>query len=153
MLGSIKQLMDELLKPQAGPDSAEAKEQRLRLATAVLMMEIVSADFEAGEREIQRACELLAREFGLSVHEAQELAELGRAEMQEAVSMFEYTRLLDTALTQSDKVRMVEMLWHLAFVDGRLDKYEEYTMRRIADLLHISHRQLIQAKHKAMGKG
>ena len=150
MLRGFKKLFDDLLTASAAPTSAEEQEHRLKLATAVLLMEMVNADFDVRDNEIEHVRELLAREFRLSAHEARELAELGREEMHDAVSMYEYTQTLDTVLTPGDKIRVVEMLWHIAYVDGKLDKYEEYLLRKIADLLHVSHRQLIQAKHRVI---
>ncbi|RMG28378.1 MAG: TerB family tellurite resistance protein, partial [Gammaproteobacteria bacterium] len=34
--------------------------------------------------------------------------------------------------------------------DGRLDKYEEYLVRKLADLLHVRHADLVQAKHRVL---
>ena len=150
MLRGIKRLFDDLLMSGAVPASAEEQEHRMRLATAVLLMEMVNADFDIQDDEVEHVRELLAREFSLTPHEARELAELGREEMHDAVSMHEYTRTLDTMLTPGDKIRVIEMLWHIAYVDGKLDKYEEHLLRKIADLLHVSHRQLIQAKLRVL---
>ena len=45
----------------------------------------------------------------------------------------------------------MELLWDVAYADGRLHKYEEHLVRRIADLIHVPHRTFIRAKHKAKG--
>jgi len=52
-------------------------------------------------------------------------------------------------VSREDRVRIVELLWKVAFADAVLDKYEEYFVRKIADLLYVSHKDYIQAKHKA----
>ena len=148
MLKSFRRFIDEFLTPGTEVEAPGAHEHRLQLATAALLMEMGRADFElhAGERD--HALALLAQEFKLSVHEAERLAALGEEEGREAVSLFEFTRTLDGALSATDKVRVIEMLWQVAYADGTLDKYEESMMRKLADLLHLSHRQLIQAKHR-----
>lgn len=46
----------------------------------------------------------------------------------------------------------MELLWRVAFADGRLDRYEEHLIRRIADLLHLPHRDFIRAKLRAQGE-
>jgi uncharacterized tellurite resistance protein B-like protein len=150
MLRSFQRFFDEFLTPGAADEQADAREHRLQLATAALLMEMGRADFEVRATERDHVVSLLAREFKLSPREAKELAALGEEEGSEAVSLFEFTRTLDETLSTADKVRMIEMLWQVAYADGALHKYEEYLMRKLADLLHLSHRQLIQAKHRVL---
>jgi uncharacterized tellurite resistance protein B-like protein len=38
------------------------------------------------------------------------------------------------------------MIWKVVFSDGRLDKYEDYLVHNLADLLRLDHSQLIDAK-------
>jgi uncharacterized tellurite resistance protein B-like protein len=37
----------------------------------------------------------------------------------------------------------------VAFVDDNLDKYEEAVIRKVADLLYITHRDYLKVKHIA----
>ena len=69
--------------------------------------------------------------------------------MEEAVSLYEFTNRLNDELTPEDKTGIVEMLWRVAFADGRIDKYEEHLVRKAADLLYVPHRRFIRAKLKA----
>jgi uncharacterized tellurite resistance protein B-like protein len=46
----------------------------------------------------------------------------------------------------------MEELWRAAYSDGALHEYEEHLIRRIADLLHLSHSQFIGAKLRALGE-
>jgi len=149
MLKALRGFIDDFLSPGAQA-AAEAQEHRLQLATAVLLMEMVNADFEARREEREHVLDLLTAEFRLSTAEARRLADLGAEEMRESVSLFEYTRTIDTLLQPGEKLRVIEMLWRVAYIDGALDKYEEYLVRRIADLLHVSHRQLMQAKQRVL---
>ena len=55
----------------------------------------------------------------------------------------------DSHLSQDDKYAVLENIWRVAFADGRIDKYEEHIIRRIAELLHLNHREYIQARHRA----
>ncbi len=64
------------------------------------------------------------------------------------MSLYEFTRLLNEQLSREERIRIVEMLWRVAFVDSVIDKYEEYYIRKIADLLYVSHRDYIKAKHR-----
>jgi uncharacterized tellurite resistance protein B-like protein len=149
MLRSFRKFFDDFLLPTT-IDVAEDHEHQLRLATAALLMEMTRADFAERPSERDHALKLLVREFRLSHQEAARLAELGGEEARAAVSLYEFTETLDKSLAVEDKVRIVEMLWEIAYADGDLDKYEEHLMRKLADLLHLSHRQLIQAKHRVL---
>ncbi len=43
---------------------------------------------------------------------------------------------------------MVEMLWQVALADRRLDKHEDHLVRRIAELLYVSHSDLIRIRNR-----
>ncbi len=150
MLKSFRRFFDEFVMAELSNSPQQAHEHQLQLATAALMMEMVRADFETQIAEREQVLALLTQEFSLSPQEALRIAALGEEQVRESVSLYEFTQAIDTALSQSDKVRMIEMLWQVAYADGALDKYEEYLMRKLADLLHLSHRQLIQAKHRVL---
>lgn len=150
MLKSLQRFLDDLLPVDPSAADPRAREHSLQLATAALLMEMAHADFAVDPAERDHVVALLTREFRLSSQEADRLAELGNEQSRAAVSLYEFTRELDTALSVSDKVRVIEMLWQIAYADGALDKYEEHLMRKLADLLHLSHRQLIQAKHRVL---
>ncbi|MBI5462479.1 MAG: TerB family tellurite resistance protein [Gammaproteobacteria bacterium] len=150
MLQSFRKFFDDFLLPAAADEAADAHEHRLRLATAALLMEMARADFAVQAVEQTHVLTLLAREFGLSQQEAARLAELGAEQAHAAVSLYEFTAAIDTSLATADKIRIIEMLWQVAYADGALDKYEEYLLRKLADLLHLSHRQLLQAKHRVL---
>lgn len=151
MLKSFRRFFDEFVTVAAPEATAtQSHEHRLQLATAALLIEMVRADFDMQVSERDHVVALLIKEFNLSPREAAQLAELGEDEVRESVSLYEFTQAIDTALSQPDKVRVIEMLWQVAYADGALDKYEEALMRKLADLLHLSHRQLMQAKHRVL---
>lgn len=150
MLNSFRRFFDEFLAPAGTVGVPQAHEHQLQLATAALLMEMARADFADSEAERDHVLALLQREFALTAHEAARIAELGADAAQAAVSLYDFTRSLDQALSLEDKVRVIEMLWQVAYADGDLDKYEEHLLRKLADLLHLTHRQLIQAKHRIL---
>lgn len=151
MLKSFRRFFDEFVTVASPASTAgQSHEHQLQLATSALLIEMVRADFDMQETERDHVVALLIKEFNLSPQEAAQLAALGEDEVRESVSLYEFTRAIDTALSQSDKIRVIEMLWQVAYVDGALDKYEEALMRKLADLLHLSHRQLMQAKHRVL---
>lgn len=151
MLNSFRRFFDDFLATAgSAATTPQAHEHQLQLATAALLMEMVRADFAESLAERDHVLALLQREFALTAHEAERIAGLGADAAREAVSLYDFTRTLDQALSMEDKVRIIEMLWQVAYADGALDKYEEHLLRKLADLLHLTHRQLIQAKHRVL---
>ena len=57
-----------------------------------------------------------------------------------------FTSVVHDRFDAHEKVKLIECLWRVAFADGNVDKYEEHMLRRIAELLHISHRDFIRTK-------
>lgn len=148
MLDKIRRFFSETIASELASREALHQQHGVQLATAALMMEMVRADFDASQDERALAADLLATHFQLSGQETDQLLALGDQEMQGASCLFEFTRLIDKELTGEQKIAVIEMLWRVAFQDGRLDKYEEYLMRKVAELIHVSHAALIQAKHR-----
>ena len=45
-----------------------------------------------------------------------------------------------------EKVGLIENMWRIAFSDEQLDKYEEHLIRKISDLIYVSHSDFIKTK-------
>ncbi len=130
---------------RSAPPPASAQDQQ-RLAAAVLLLEVARADYAhaPAEREALRAG--LAREFGVPEGELDAL--LGEAELRakQSVSLFDFVQALNRTLAPEDKRALLRLLWDVAHADGRIDPHEEHLIRRIADLLHLSHADFIRGK-------
>jgi uncharacterized tellurite resistance protein B-like protein len=124
-------------------------EHALRVATAVLLVEIARADFIIVPSEKLRLRELLEQQFNLSAQELDALLEEAEADADRLVSIQHVTRLLNEHYDHAMKRRIVEMMWQLVYADGEKDHYEEHLLRQVADLLYVSHSEFIQARHKA----
>lgn len=146
MLRAIKSFFQQHIDVEV--HRPETREHGLRLATAALLMEMSQADFTRRPEELQLVEQLVRREFDLTEAETRELAGLAEAEAQEAVSLYQFTGLINEHFSAEEKVRVVEMLWQVAYADRVLDKYEESLVRKLAELLYVPHRDFIRAKHR-----
>ena len=149
MIGSVKRFFQARVAEEARRPAPEAREHALRLAAAALLFEIVRADAEVKdeERTVMRAG--VQATFGLPAGEADELVRLAEEESRGAVSLYEFTRLVDTEFTPEQKKRVVELLWLVAFADADKHALEEHLVRKIAGLLHVPHPDFIDAKIRA----
>ena len=148
MFRTLRDLYDSLLAPPAGADLPSV-EHALRLATAVMLVEVMRADgsFHPGEREAVQAG--LRDRFDLSADEAARLAELADATARESTDLFSFTARIDERFEMAQKVRMIELMWRVAYADGHLSEHERHVMWRIADLLHVPQGAYVHARMRA----
>lgn len=148
MLDALRRLFETRVALPEDAPAADA-EHALRLAAAALMFEIVRADQQVGPDELTVMRASLSGSFGLSAEETAELVALAEQQSKSASSLYELTALVDARLDAAQKKRIVELLWLVAFADGRKDAHEEHLVRRIAGLLHVRHPDFIDAKRRA----
>ncbi|MBL1259345.1 MAG: TerB family tellurite resistance protein [Thiotrichaceae bacterium] len=147
MFNSMKQFFEERIQSVMA-DENDADEQSLRLATAALMIEMTRADDDVTDEERRAVDGVLQGLFSISEDEAKALAKLAEAEVDNAACLFDFTKMVDQSFTQPQKQRVVEMLWRVAFSDAHKDHEEEYLVRKISDLIHVSHENFIKARHR-----
>ncbi len=141
--------IQEFFRTRVSADQAAGPDERgLQLATAALMFEMLRADHEEHPQERQALETALCTCFDISDEESRELAAIADHEAHNAVSLYQFTALINERFTAQQKVQVVEMLWQVAYADGHLDPYEEALVRKIADLMYVPHRDFIQAKHR-----
>ncbi len=125
-----------------------AREQALRVATALLLIEVGRADYADDGAEGATMLASLKQFFALDDAAAALLLDEARSAADKAVELQQFTRRLHEQLTVSEKQRIVEMLWQVALADRRLDKHEDHLVRRIAELLYVSHSDVIRIRNR-----
>ncbi len=129
--------------------TADDRESALRLATAILMVDVARADYVFDESEFDRVLKLIEVHFGLTPEQAAELVNEAGTEADELVEVHRFTKLLHEHLDDEEKARIVSLLWQIAYADGQLDKYEDSMILKISDLLYVSRGKVMQLKHDA----
>ena len=145
MLKAIKQFFEKNISAEKEQDV----EHRLKLATAALMIEIMKQDGETKEEEVVAIKQALHIKFELSTTEIDELFLLASEESKQAADLFQFTSLINQHFSSEKKNKIVEYLWTVTYADYHLDAHEEHLVRRIADLLYVTHQDFIKAKHQA----
>jgi uncharacterized tellurite resistance protein B-like protein len=74
------------------------------------------------------------------------LWQLAQEEARSATSLFQFTSLINSSYGYPEKIRLLHHMWEVAWADGRVDRYEEHLIRKVADLLYLSHGDFIRAK-------
>lgn len=148
MLERIQRFFETRIAPMMGDPNSEQAEPAYQLATAALLVEMARADYDVKEEERRSVTTAIEKAFRLAPEETNELVRLAELEAENATSLYEFTSLINAHFSAEQKQRVVELLWHVAFADGHLDKYEEHLVRKVADLIYVPHRAFIQTKHK-----
>ena len=129
-------------------DDPAVREHALRVATALLLIEVAKADYAEDLAEDEAMLRSLRQFFALDDEAAALLLDEARSTADRAVELQQFTRRLHEQLSVAEKQRVVEMLWQVALADSRLDKHEDHLVRRIAELLYVSHSDLIRIRNR-----
>ncbi|HLE68564.1 MAG TPA: TerB family tellurite resistance protein, partial [Vicinamibacteria bacterium] len=124
----------------------ERPEASLELATAALLIEVSRADFDVSEEERASIEEQVRKSFGLTEEQTREIVVLAEEEVARAVSLYEFTRLVDRSFTPDQKRHIIGLLWEVALSDERIEGREEHLIRKVATLLHVPHEAFIAEK-------
>lgn len=150
MLKNLFNHVVDAISPSGDDKSAESnRDHTLRMATAVLMVDVARADHVFEDEEHDRVLDLIERHFQLDAEEAAGIFNAATEEAEDLVSLHEFTQFLHSNLDEHEKARIVSLLWQIAYADGRLDKFEDSLVLKISDLLHVNRARVMRLKHDA----
>jgi len=137
---------------EGGKHPSQFAEGDYRLAAAGLLVHAAAIDGEMLESERQKLRGVLKQSFSLDDAATDELIEKATAAEHEAVDFYHFTRLLNRALDEGGRARIVEMMWEIVYADGKRDELEDNLVWRAADLLGISPRERIELRQRVGGE-
>lgn len=148
MLHILKEFFAQLTGPGEEVEAAQTA-QRIQLATAVLLVEVLRAEpmLEAAERSA--VLHALHARFQLPDDALSELMALAQDTAKTAYDYQHFTGLLNDHFTQAEKIEVVEAMWQVAYADAHLDANENHVISKVAGLLHVTHGEYIAAKMRA----
>ncbi|MBN2189974.1 MAG: TerB family tellurite resistance protein [Candidatus Aureabacteria bacterium] len=119
---------------------------KIRLASCVLFIEAAATDGRIDESERKVISGILEKDFGLDKTGINALLEEAQGKREDSVDLYEFTKVIDKNFSYDEKLAVLKDLWKIIFADRRLDKYEDQLIHKIAGLLKVSHRDLIDVK-------
>jgi len=152
MLDTIQSFLDKHLGA-AGHAVQGDDERALQLAIATLLMEVARADHHVSDAERRTVERVIEKQFSLLPEVVDEIAEIAEHEAEHATSLHPMTRLINDECSAADKAELIRMLWKVSCSDGRIDAHEEHLIRKVANLLHVPHREFIRTKLQVVGEG
>jgi uncharacterized tellurite resistance protein B-like protein len=142
-------MLQKLLNRLKTPDTDAEPARLVALAAAALLLEVSWADHDISDAELAHIGEALQSTFGLAEADTAELLAQSRRDHEESVGVFGYTRAINESWEEPAKFDLLVALWRLALSDDDLNRREEQVIRKIADLLYLSHARFIEAKLRA----
>ena len=133
------------------PDEASgpSQAQRLQLATAVLLVEVMRSDASISPAERDQTLATLRQRFALNDDALTQLMAQAEQAAKSANDYFYFTSAMNDDFTQAEKIQVVEYMWQVAYADGTLDANENHLISKVAGLLYVTHGDYIGAKMRA----
>jgi uncharacterized tellurite resistance protein B-like protein len=128
-------------------DSLE-EERRIQIATAVILLEVAHADEDFSKSEHARILDILKTQFSLDEESVHELMQVSDKQLRKSIDLWHFTEIINKNYSAEEKYQIIEKVWQVIYADGRLDKYEDYIVHKLARVLHITHERMIEAKMK-----
>ena len=148
MIESIKSFFEKNLTKKEEEEAPSSAMSRVDLTCAALLVEVMNSDHELDEREHQEFMAVLQQSYNIAESDLEELTKLAKDEAFEATSLYEFTKLINDSYDYEQKVMLIENMWRIAFSDKRLDKYEDHLIRKVSELIYVSHSDFIKTKLK-----
>lgn len=146
MLRTLKDLFDSFTAP--AEESPEVRDHALKLATAVLLVEVMRADPANDAAERKTVITTLRQKFALTDDELARLMELAELTARSASDYQQFTSRINDS-THPQKIQIVENMWQVAYADAHLDAHENHLIGKIAALLYVTQGEYIGAKMRA----
>jgi uncharacterized tellurite resistance protein B-like protein len=147
MLDIVKRFLSKT-KVNNSVTEKQNRERDLCVATCALFVEMARIDGTFTQAELETILSILKEKYGLSGEHADALIEEADKELDQSVDLWQFASLINENYSTDEKIEIVETLWQIVYVDGKMDQYEHYLMNKLKNLLRLSQDQLIDAKLK-----
>jgi len=144
MFGAFKKIFDGSQKQE----SSEYRENKLKVATSVLLLEVATADSHFSEEEQQKIIEILKTRFQLNDDSVKELIEESEKERKQSTDLWYFTKIINENLSNDEKYSLMEQVWEVIYSDATLDKFENYIAHKLLNMLNLDHSRFIDLKMK-----
>ena len=122
----------------------------VRVAACALLLEIGRIDGGMTPAEMAATVEWMQAYYDLDKAHAEALVAEAEAQLAESIDYWQFAHLINEHYSIEEKLAIVEIMWKVVYVDGRLNMYEDHLMHKLSNLLRLSHSQLMDVKVKVL---
>jgi uncharacterized tellurite resistance protein B-like protein len=151
MLDGLRHFIADVISPTA-QETRSFDDTGYRLAATALLIHVISLDGEPSEVEKRKLHSLLESRFELDPGTADQLITAATLVEGEAVDLYHFTSVIMRSVDEEGRLRIIEMMWELVYVDGEVSEFEDNVVWRAADLLGVSSRDRIDLKRRIAGQ-
>ena len=130
----------------ADTENQQVNEISIEIACSVLLCEVMLADGQLDRAEQKKLHDIISSQFQLSTEEVKEIIAHALTLCENATDFHQFTSKINSHYSLEQRVKMLELLWQVAYADGELASIEEHIIRKVADLLHLRHSEYIETK-------
>ena len=146
--------MIDLLKKVLGSSTEKQGDmqedgQDAHVALCVLLLEAAHVDGECSAEEMEHVVATLTTKLGVSPADIDELIDKAYKRRDDSVDLFSFTRYMNQNYSKEEKISVMQSVWRVIHIDGRLEGHEDHFAHKLANLLRLTHKELIDAKIKA----
>jgi uncharacterized tellurite resistance protein B-like protein len=150
LLKAILSAMPKTTAADTGRSSSADRE--LQIATCALLLDIARADTEFTPEEEQKIEQLMRGHFALSEEAFLEIKKLSEQKLKGSIDLWQFAKTIKEQYSYKEKEKIIGMLWEIIYTDDSLHAHEDYLVHKVAELLNLDHRHLIDAKMKILGQ-
>jgi len=149
MISKLLRALRHALKPETTLPNLDST--ALNEAIATLLIEAARVDDNTTEADIAEAKKSLKLLANINSEQADVL--LGKVSLPKnrPTSYLPLTRTINQNLDYDQKCILIGAMWTIAHSDSHIDPHEDHIIRKISDLIYVSHRDFINQKIKSQG--
>jgi len=125
---------------------APRSEHDVRVATCALLLEMGHIDEQFTDSEMEKILTILHDRYNMEPAQIEALVDEADRERRQSADYYKFARRINENYSIDEKMEIIEMLWRIVYVDGKMDKYEHQLIHTLSNLLRLTHNQLIDAK-------
>ena len=152
MLAKLKSFLFEANDRAGGGVASGHTHEELHLAAGALMVEAARLDGHFDEDERAKIHDVLRNRFDLDEDATTTLIGAAVAAADNIPEIFGFTRTIRQHFTHEERIELMDMLWEVAYADGKLHDYEASLLRQITGLLYVTDQESGAARKRAQGR-
>ena len=129
-------------------EEKKEKPKNLKLIALCLVYEVANADNDIDDREMDIILEKIKNTIDIIVLNEKEIYNVIKEESDKRVSFYDIIHDINTNLDKEEKIKILRLLWEIAYADKALDVDEERIIRRSAEMLGIRPSIVLQTKEE-----
>jgi uncharacterized tellurite resistance protein B-like protein len=133
-------------------DKTVSTDEKIAIATCTLLLEMAYSDDEFSDIEREQIVKIMINTYSIDENDADDIMVQAEKERESGIDLWQFTNKINEHYTKDEKMVIAKNLWEIIYADGKVDKHEEYLMRKLTSLLNLSHGDMINAKMKVIRK-